>query len=214
MRLRWLLALIPVGAIAVGAAGIAAPDPSRGVEAEVTPLVARCAFCHGTDGQSRNPIWPNLAGLDANYVAAQLDGFARGTDGPRRTPHASQMYGLSRWLDDEERRAVAAHYAAMPAARLDADGEPSAGQKFYAEGSAEVAACAGCHGADATGVAELGAPLLAGQQPRYIAHQLRAYAAGTRDDGGSGMAGIAQAMSDDQIAAVASYLGNTEGTDQ
>jgi cytochrome c553 len=31
-----------------------------------------CAACHGVDGNSVNPEWPNLAGQGAPYLAEQL----------------------------------------------------------------------------------------------------------------------------------------------
>ena len=36
---------------------------------------AVCASCHGTKGISSNPLIPNLAGQDANYLASQLWAF-------------------------------------------------------------------------------------------------------------------------------------------
>jgi cytochrome c553 len=36
---------------------------------------ALCAACHGPDGNSLNPLWPNLAGQHASYIVQQLKGF-------------------------------------------------------------------------------------------------------------------------------------------
>ena len=37
--------------------------------------VAVCTACHGVDGNSINPIWPNLAGQGAEYTYQQLTAF-------------------------------------------------------------------------------------------------------------------------------------------
>jgi cytochrome c553 len=56
---------------------------------------AVCAGCHGPDGMSVNPMWPNLAGQQEMYLAKQLRDFRDGNrkdpwgrrDGPRH-PHS------------------------------------------------------------------------------------------------------------------------------
>ena len=47
-------------------AGVAKGDASK---------AAVCVACHGTDGNSVNPIWPNLAGQGAEYTVQQLNAF-------------------------------------------------------------------------------------------------------------------------------------------
>ena len=46
---------------------------------DVTDKAATCAACHGADGNSINPEWPNLAGQHASYIAQQLKLFKEGT---------------------------------------------------------------------------------------------------------------------------------------
>jgi len=69
-----------------------------------------CAGCHGPDGVSTNPLWPNIAGQKAQYTAKQLMAFRAGT---RADP---SMNGLSQTLSDAQIDALAAYYASMPAA--------------------------------------------------------------------------------------------------
>jgi len=38
----------------------------------------QCAACHGPDGNSINPEWPNLAGQHPSYTAQQLQAFKSG----------------------------------------------------------------------------------------------------------------------------------------
>jgi cytochrome c553 len=67
-----------------------------------------CFACHGLDGAGDGVSAPRLAGLDAGYLQKQLDDYAADL---RRD---KTMTPVARWLDDEDRRAVAAYYAAMP----------------------------------------------------------------------------------------------------
>jgi cytochrome c553 len=69
---------------------------------------AACASCHGLDGFSQNPRWPNLAGQNAPYMKKQLRAFR---DGTRKDPFMSPMA----WpLSDQDIRNVAAFYESLP----------------------------------------------------------------------------------------------------
>ena len=78
------------GALALAAAAFggrafasqeAAPAPtSRPLLAAPAPVdVAACTACHGSNGISRNPRIPNLAGQQSDYLVAQLRAFRGGT---------------------------------------------------------------------------------------------------------------------------------------
>ena len=67
-----------------------------------------CAGCHGPNGISTNPLWPNLAGQKAEYTAKQLRAYR---DGTRDDPN---MFGLSQTLTDAQIEALAAYYAKQP----------------------------------------------------------------------------------------------------
>ena len=67
-----------------------------------------CAGCHGPDGISTNPLWPNLAGQQIDYTAKQLRDYR---DGVRKDPN---MSGLSQTLTDRQIEALAAYYASLP----------------------------------------------------------------------------------------------------
>ena len=199
-------------ALAGGGLALAMPDAAITTAShaeyrqEVQMLTARCAFCHGVEGVSGYAIWPSLAGLDADYLERQLAAYALGAEGPRASAHSGQMYAIAASLDEGQRRAVAEYYAAMPPPRWDGAGRDGPGRDLYARGEAAVLACATCHGADAGGQAALNAPRLGGQPARYTLDQLNAYASGSREDAGSGMAAIAAAMTDEQKSAIASFL--------
>jgi len=37
-----------------------------------------CTACHGPEGNSISPMWPNIAGQNAKYLVAQLKAFKEG----------------------------------------------------------------------------------------------------------------------------------------
>jgi cytochrome c553 len=209
-----LIALM-LGAGFVAATTVRTPEPLLApATGEPLPVAAaavtRCAFCHGSDGHSNYEIWPSLAGLDADYLVAQLNAFAKGPQGPRQGAHSVQMHALSKAITPAERAALAAHYAGLPAAPFVPARTASPGRSLHLEGTGKVTGCATCHGEAGEGNAEIGAPRIGGQHARYIESQMRAFASGARTDNGSGMTAIAAAMTDEQITAIAAYLGDNQ----
>lgn len=67
-----------------------------------------CAGCHGPNGISTNPLWPNLAGQHSAYTAVQLRAYR---DGTRTDPN---MNALVSNLSDDEIDALAEYYAKLP----------------------------------------------------------------------------------------------------
>ena len=68
---------------------------------------AICASCHGADGVSLNPLWPNLAGQKEQYLAKQIKAFR---DGTRTDPMMAPMVAS---LSDDDIANLAAYYAAQ-----------------------------------------------------------------------------------------------------
>ena len=66
---------------------------------------ASCAGCHGTNGISNNPMWPNLAGQQQGYLVKQLKAFR---DGTRADPMMSPM---AKPLSDADIENIAAYYS-------------------------------------------------------------------------------------------------------
>lgn len=212
--MKRLLVLVPLVLIAGASAAIIHRQGEKvatGEPAAAASLVSRCAFCHGPDGQSESDLWPSLAGMDAAYIEQQLTQFAAGAEGSRKTAHAPQMYAVSAMLGERELREISAYYAGLAPAAWSAESGPAVGRELYRTGADGIASCASCHGAVAEGMPALGAPRLAGQRTRYTRAQLAAYADGSREENGSGMAAIARALSEDQLGDIADYL---EGADQ
>lgn len=165
-----------------------------------------CSACHGADGISLSPLWPNLAGQAAPYIVAQLKDFKEGSRvDPLMTPQAMN-------LSEEDMADLAVYFESLPpAAQAVADVERvDRAEALWRGGNAAegVAACLACHGPTGRGNPAAAYPALAGQHAAYSAKQLREYAAGTRVTDGKTriMRDIAERLSPEDIEALASYV--------
>ena len=66
---------------------------------------ASCAGCHGANGISSNPLWPNLAGQKDAYLVKQMKAFR---DGTRNDP---MMTPMAKPLSDADIDNIAAYYS-------------------------------------------------------------------------------------------------------
>jgi cytochrome c553 len=161
-----------------------------------------CQGCHGPDGNSVSPDWPNLASQNAKYLRKQMHDFL---SGDRKDPTMSSMViGLN-----ETDIADIAAYFSIQVARPEADAKSAAGKKIYLGGNRynKVPACAGCHGPSAIGNGPGAIPGLAGQKAGYTAKTLRDFKSEERaNDTNSIMREIAAKMTGKEIDAVSAYL--------
>ena len=153
---------------------------------------AVCLGCHGSEGVSNSPMWPNLAGQSRTYIEIQLKKFKSG----QRSN--SSMNAIAKDLSDADIQNLAAYFASLPS--KSAGGDAS----LVASGKEKAAMCMGCHGKDFKGNGQF--PKLAGQHPNYLSKQLHDFKSGDRK--GGPMNGIVQSLSDDDIKAIAEYLGS------
>jgi cytochrome c553 len=188
----------------VAAFGCSAPAFAAGSAEAGQAKSATCMACHGMDGNSPNPEWPNLAGQHAPYIMQQLKAFKAGQ---RQNDLMSPMAMI---LSDEDMADLAAYFSAQAA--RGGETEPSKltlGQRVYRSGNVDagVMACAGCHGPAGRGNPLAGYASIQGQHATYVAAQLRAYKAGQRaTDPNQMMRNVAAQLSDEEIDAVASYV--------
>ena len=94
-----------------------------------------CTACHGADGNSSNPIWPNLAAQNPIYIVAQLKAFKAGTR------QNASMAPMASGLEEGDMLDIANFFAAqtLNVKPLGADVAAAAtlGQKLYRGGDAE-----------------------------------------------------------------------------
>jgi len=165
-----------------------------------------CTACHGSAGNSVNPLWPNIAGQGAPYLLTQLQAFKAGT---RSDPLMTSQAML---LSDQDMADLAAYFESLPSA-AQAVANPALVDKaeaLYRGGdvSDQIAACIACHGPTGRGNPAANYPAIAGQHSAYAAKQLRDYATGARKSDGKTrmMRDIAAKLSEDEIVALASYV--------
>ncbi len=166
----------------------------------------QCAACHGADGNSINPEWPNLAGQHASYITQQLRAYK---SGERVNPNMSAMVTT---LTDEDIDAIGEYYSKMAPkiGQISAD-SIAEGEKLYRGGDKDdgVPACMACHGPNGAGNPAANYPALRGQHAKYTSMQLAAYRSGERKTGAerkSMMQTIAAKLSDADIENLASYI--------
>ena len=165
---------------------------------------ATCSACHGMDGNSLSPEWPNLAGQHETYIVKQLTLFH---GGQRQNPLMSPMAAI---LSDQDMADLAAWFSSQTLRGGETDpSKVQLGRHVFRSGNVQkqVPACAGCHGPAGQGNAPAAYPSIQGQHATYVAAQLRAYKAGSRTtDPNQMMRNVAASLSEDEIDAVASYV--------
>lgn len=129
----------------------------------------QCAACHGANGTSKSPIFPDLAGQHRAYLVAALEDYKAG----RRK--SSIMNAVAGSLKRADIRNLAAYFSSLPRP------EPAALEAATGAGArkARAEACRNCHGAE--GLSRVASvPDLAGQREAYLVNALDAYRSGTR----------------------------------
>lgn len=169
-----------------------------------------CQGCHGADGNSYGPEWPNLASQHTSYLTKQIRNFK---DGVRKNETMNSMVA---GLNEEDIKDIAAYFSRQS---LVPQGTPSneqldselikTGRKIYKGGNrySGVPACAGCHGPNAVGNGPAAFPHLAGQKTTYLIKTLKDFKSGARaNDPNEIMRNIAAKLTESEINAVANYV--------
>lgn len=163
---------------------------------------AACAGCHGPDGNSANPLWPKLAGQDAQYLAKQLQDFKTG----KRKD--AMMAPLATGLSTQDMADIGSYFAAQKAVSGTAKADAvKLGERLYRGGNAKsaVSACMSCHGPSGHGIPSR-FPRVSGQHAAYTEKQMLAFKTGQRSNDSEIMTTIAFRMSEAEIKAVAQYM--------
>jgi len=69
-----------------------------------------CAGCHGMDGKSVAPGFPNLAGQDFQYLKNQLMNYRNKT---RTGGQSTLMYGMAGGLSDDDIENLAMYFSSL-----------------------------------------------------------------------------------------------------
>lgn len=164
-----------------------------------------CTACHGQEGNSINPQWPNLAGQHPIYFIKQLQDMKH-----LDLRNAPTMSALVATLSEQDMDDLAHYYAKIPRARGSTPRQfLQRGEQLYRGGdfAKRITACIACHGPKGTGNAQAGFPVLAGQHAAYTVMQLEAFKDGKRkNDLNHIMHDISSRMSQEDMEAVAHYI--------
>ena len=155
-----------------------------------------CAGCHGEFGQgSISGEYPRLAGLDAEYIAKQINDFKHrkrinipmipfandrelpGDDVRIISEYLSQIELPTKLdpIDEQNFDALERLYASKRVVNIKAyPGDVELGRKVYDK------ECASCHAKDGYGKKKKKAPMLAGQYSEYLLRQIQYFRSGDR----------------------------------
>jgi cytochrome c553 len=100
--MKILSVTILAAALSVASFSVFAGDPEAGKAKSRT-----CAGCHGANGISNSPMWPNLAGQKEAYLAGALQMYK---DGRRAN---AMMAPMAKGLSDTDIANLAAYYSSL-----------------------------------------------------------------------------------------------------
>jgi len=205
MKPNRMIALIVSVTMYLGGVASGAAEAPATSDSPLGRAVQTCGTCHGTNGRSVSPTFPNLAAQTAPYIEAQLKAFK---DQTRADPDAqAYMWGMAAQLSDAQISELAAYFSKQPAPVPGKTGGAAAiarGKQVFEEGvpARQIPPCASCHGAHGEGMATF--PRLAGQHAPYLLKQILVIQNALRN--APVMHGIVKDLSKDQIQALAVYL--------
>jgi len=126
-------------------------------------VASTCAHCHGGDGNSKTPGTPSLAGQQPQYFVTATQEYLMGAR------ESAPMDPMLRKMSKLDLESVALFYASQTPAQRNAPPKGNA-----AAGEPRTAVCGGCHGSHGVST-DSATPSLAGQDPDYLTHAIKAY---------------------------------------
>ena len=168
-----------------------------------------CQGCHGEEGISAAPNFPNLAGQFQKYIERQIHDFQ---DGKRVDPMMSGMAaGITEVQDLKDIDAYFASKKRMAGTPSSNKELAAKGKVIFHEGNLDtgVYACGNCHGENGYGKDAQNNvfPVISGQTKDYLVKQLNDFRSGERHNDPAGMMGsVAKKMTEAEIDAVAEFV--------
>jgi len=181
-----------------------------------------CMACHGKGGAKAILDYPNLAGQNAKYMAAQIrdimSGKRAGSNDAQGKPRAEGMRGAlvtpegEMRLSKQEIKDVADYLAGLPVPAPKAPKEPIAeedlkkGKKLYKKKK-----CHTCHGKEGKKPTNKAYPYVAGQKSAYIVAQMTDIKDKVRKNAKSKtMYSFVKKLSAEEIKLIADYLSQVD----
>lgn len=200
-------------AVAFGTAASHAQD-AKGDAKAGEQKNAMCIGCHGIAGyQSSFPEVhkvPMISGQSAGYIASALQAYLKGE---RKHP---TMRGIAVSLTEQDIADLSAYYAQHgKAGGAELPAAPSRQPDAKVAELLAKGACVSCHGANFAKPIDPSYPKIAGQHADYLFVALKSY----KDQGRNAyvgrsngvMAGVAGQFTNDELKALAQYIGKVQG---
>ena len=201
---------LPIAFAAIAFVGVCrAGDMNTAATGGIQAKLSYCKDCHGPSAQGYDGYFPipRLAGQQTEYLENQLRAFIE----HRRTNNI--MFNVAHALSPGMVAALAADFRGLDPKPI--GGAPTRfvalGKKIFQDGvpDANIAACAACHGPEATGSGPI--PRLAGQLYPYLVKELVNWGKErgqnpAKPDTSAIMSPVAHSLTRPQIEAVAAYV--------
>jgi len=165
--------------------------------AAIRDIIATCDGCHGPAGASQDDAFPIIGGQQLHYFYVQLKDFAA-----RRRDHEI-MSPIAAELERDQMLSLAQFYSEQSWPNIGYRADPK--QVAKGERAANAGQCVACHLGDYIGNSRN--PRLAGQHPAYLDKTMQDLKTKTRKNAAA-MSSLMEAYSDEDISAMAEYLGN------
>jgi cytochrome c553 len=182
------------------------------IEIDGSRYILNCSECHGFDGNSLSQEWPNIAGLNKQYIIRQLDDFKTGkrinaemTQIVREFPSNKELNSLAQYFSKQKmiNGNIPDNIKKHEFVDLKIGEEIFTGKRI----EYGIPACSACHGKDGMGDEAGKFPRLVGQNMGYIIKQMELFRSKERsNDIPPQMQNIAKEMDDEDIASVAAYI--------
>jgi cytochrome c553 len=195
MRTKFFVHRLAFFAMATAVLACIQPATAQDIEAGRKKSQA-CAACHGADGNSPAPMFPNLAGQTWRYIYIQLKDFK---EERRSNP---MMNPMVKDLSRQDMIDIANFYAAQPAKPSTFKADET--KIKLGKAKADETLCTMCHLGGFLGQNEI--PRVAGQQYDYIVQQLQDFKARKRTNDAGNMTSVSQTLSETDIENLGHYI--------
>ncbi len=156
-----------------------------------------CVTCHGEKGLPKEENVPILAGQELYYIYVQLKDIKKGLR------KSEVMEPFVEELEKKQLMALAKYFSEQKWPRIQFKGNPGIVHK--GEMAASAGQCVACHLGSYTGNSRV--PRLAGQQPKYLEKTMLDFKKKIRKNSPA-KGSLMSSFTDEDIAALAEYLGN------
>jgi cytochrome c553 len=175
---------------------LSAPQTACAQDLAVPQKAQVCLSCHGAGGNSDLPNIPNIAQQPKQFLVSALYQFREGN---RKN---DMMTPVTAGLSNADLNELATYFSSQKLAPQKSTLTPE--QLALGAELTQKNNCIACHAKDLGGQQHI--PRLAGQRREYVKAQLTAFHNSTRFDMDGVMTSAAQALTDKDIEALASYV--------